>query len=421
MVSNILGRLPPCSLAASRCVRKNWCAIIDSRHLLRADLLPLRLDGFFFLGEELGLECCQTYFFSRPSTGRRISGNLSGYDDDGWILDHCNGVLLLWELLVNPATRQSVRLPPFPELSSSYHESYFLAYDPMASSSPQHYEVLVFPTLLLAANNESSHCSSWPPSPFAMHVFSSRKWRWEERSFLREGNDDTVAHRDMLPSASYYNYSEEARHAVYLRRALYVHCQNDSVMRITLWNDKYQMIESPAENQVGVAYYIGKSQQGVYYASLSEDNRCPRFRVWLLNESSCSKMEWSLKNDISLKAMLQNFPSDYTRRYNTPWILNYQKDVGNGAWIEDDPDWDFESGIVLDETKDETITTCYKGTFFLGFHPHKEIAFFFIPFSRVVSHHLNSSTFQELGLLNKPIMKSFPYTPCWMGELFENN
>ena len=47
LLADVLARLPPCSLAASRCVRKHWCAIIDTRRLLRADLLPLRLDGFF--------------------------------------------------------------------------------------------------------------------------------------------------------------------------------------------------------------------------------------------------------------------------------------------------------------------------------------------------------------------------------------
>ncbi|TVU27423.1 hypothetical protein EJB05_30032 [Eragrostis curvula] len=419
MVANILGRLAPCSLAASRCVRKRWCAIIDTRRLLRADLLPLHLDGFFFLGAELGLDFGQTYFFSRPSAGRRICGhlhNLVDEHDDRWILDHCSGLLLLWERVVNPATRQWVALPPFPELSDSLFESYYLAYDPLASS-PQHYEVLLFPTHRIQeeANNNRSSAECWPPSPFTMHVFSSRKWRWEERSFVREG----TAIADMPRPADYSQEEQQLRHTVYLRGALYVLCQNDSVMRITMQNDRYQMIVSPAENKVGVAY-LGKSQNQVYYVSLSEENRWPRFRVWLLNESY-SRMEWALKNDISLQAMVENFPTDYTARYITPWILNYQKDVSQ-AWTENDPEWDFEGGIVLDETDDDNaITTCYKGIIFLGFHPYKEIAFFLVSFSRVVSYHLNSSKVQELGILNKGIVKSFPYTSCWVGELFENN
>ncbi|TVU15600.1 hypothetical protein EJB05_39130 [Eragrostis curvula] len=250
MVANILGRLPPCSLAASRCVRKRWCAIIDTRRLLRADLLPLHLDGFF-LEEDVGLYFGQTYFFSRPSTGRRICGhlhNLVDEHDDRWILDHCNDLLLLWERVVNPATRQWVTLPSFPELSSSIFESYFLADDPLASSQ-QHYEVLLFPTHRIQeeANNNNNEC--WPPSPFTMHVFSSRKWRWEERSFVREG----TAIADMPHPADYSPEAQQLRHTVYLRGVLYVLCQNDSVMRINMQNDKYQVIKSPAENQVGVA------------------------------------------------------------------------------------------------------------------------------------------------------------------------
>ncbi|KAF8728136.1 hypothetical protein HU200_018719 [Digitaria exilis] len=71
MLANVLGRLPPRTLAASRCVRKHWCSVIDARRLLRADLLPLRLDGFFCSPSDLK---CRPSFFARPSTMRRITG-----------------------------------------------------------------------------------------------------------------------------------------------------------------------------------------------------------------------------------------------------------------------------------------------------------------------------------------------------------
>ena len=107
---------------------------------------------------------------------------------------------------------------------------FFLAYDPMASP---HYEVVLIPVPRTGANNiELKESSEWPPSPFTTQVFSSRKWRWEERSFVWEGEAaGTIA--DMQ------------RQAVYLREALYVHCQNDSVMRYTLMHSllehKYDM------------------------------------------------------------------------------------------------------------------------------------------------------------------------------------
>ncbi|KAK3150652.1 hypothetical protein QOZ80_3AG0235940 [Eleusine coracana subsp. coracana] len=223
LLIGIFGRLPPCSLAATRCVRKNWCAIIDNRRLLRTDLLPLRLDGFFFLEEVPGL-LPQRYFFSRSSTGCKISGNLDflyddeySYDDCPWILDHCNGLLLLWELVVNPATRQWVSLPPFPEPCvgmEGFYTFFFLAYDPMVSP---HYEIVVIPFVPSIEDTiKLKEESEWPPSSFATHVFSSKKWRWEERSFVREGKSaGTIA--DM--HSEYWQ--AQLHHALYLRGALY--------------------------------------------------------------------------------------------------------------------------------------------------------------------------------------------------------
>ena len=234
LLADVLARLPPCSHAASRGVRKHWWAIIDTRCLLRADLLPLRLDGFFCV-----LRTPRNYdddtlclFFSRPSTACRINADL-------YVLDHCNGLLLIWGVnpyVINPATRQRVPLPPFPEITRQrvhFKSFFFLAYDPMVSP---HYEIVLIPVPRTGTNNiELKESSEWPPSPFTMQVFSSRKWRREERSFVREGEAaETIA--DM----QYHRFQ-----AVYLRGALYVHCRNGSVMRYTsmhsLLEHKYDM------------------------------------------------------------------------------------------------------------------------------------------------------------------------------------
>ncbi|CAN6164199.1 unnamed protein product [Urochloa humidicola] len=76
-LANVLGRIGPRSLAASRIVCKHWRSIIDARRLLRADLLPLHLDGFFCNPSDV-----QSYpsFFARPSTMRRITGRLNFLD-----------------------------------------------------------------------------------------------------------------------------------------------------------------------------------------------------------------------------------------------------------------------------------------------------------------------------------------------------
>jgi hypothetical protein len=47
LLEDILRRLAPRSLAVSRSVCKAWQATIDARRFLRADQLPLRLEGIF--------------------------------------------------------------------------------------------------------------------------------------------------------------------------------------------------------------------------------------------------------------------------------------------------------------------------------------------------------------------------------------
>jgi hypothetical protein len=119
--------------------------------------------------------------------------------------------------VLNPATRQWATLPA----DQDVHGRYYLAYDPMAS--PHSYQVVAIPYRMGPPPEE------WPPSPCAAHVFSSEEWRWEERSFVRQGgqgagtiipNDDMVLiHRRV-----------STRLSVYFRGALYVHLETDAVM-----------------------------------------------------------------------------------------------------------------------------------------------------------------------------------------------
>ncbi|KAK1653732.1 hypothetical protein QYE76_071537 [Lolium multiflorum] len=119
VLAEVLRRLSPRCLAASRCVRKAWRRAIDESRLLRADLLPLSLAGIFMQFEEHKFP----EFFSRPSS-RKINANLdflppitSSSEDqmckDYNIFDHCNGLLLVNEYVVNPATRRWD--PPHPD------------------------------------------------------------------------------------------------------------------------------------------------------------------------------------------------------------------------------------------------------------------------------------------------------------------
>ncbi|KAL6637573.1 hypothetical protein ACP70R_025145 [Stipagrostis hirtigluma subsp. patula] len=119
VLADVLRRVAPRDLAASRCVCKAWRAAVDARRLLRAELLPLSLGGIFINFHNYYI----TEFFSRPSTATRppvVSGKhdylpVAGAHSWGSINNHCNGLLLvdaydeennsLPEFVLNPATR----------------------------------------------------------------------------------------------------------------------------------------------------------------------------------------------------------------------------------------------------------------------------------------------------------------------------
>jgi hypothetical protein len=152
------------------------------------------------------------------------------------IQDHCNGLLLLEDCVVNPATQQWDPLPPCP---ARYRESYgnftyeeYLVFDPMVSP---HYEVFIIPRVhwrqscrvrdeLYSAVGRSE----WPPSLCALPVFSSRSGCWEERSYIREGEPaGTIADMRRPP----YWPMNKKLYAVYWQGAVYVHCQSNFIIR----------------------------------------------------------------------------------------------------------------------------------------------------------------------------------------------
>jgi hypothetical protein len=114
------------------------------------------------------------------------------------------------------------------------------SYDPMVS--PHHFEVFCVPLVpenifyrssdnLDPDSNSSVDQESleWPlSSRCTTHVFSSRKWRWEERSFVRqqgvEPANETIADLQFHPQ-------QFQRRALYLKGEIYVQCKNNSLMR----------------------------------------------------------------------------------------------------------------------------------------------------------------------------------------------
>jgi hypothetical protein len=119
--------------------------------------------------------------FDRPDA--RPSAHVTGYlmpRRTIVIQDHCNGLILVENDVLNPATGRVVRLP-----KCSFVQDRYLAFDP--AESPHYYQVLCIPMVLTnkaepaAAYRAIAQCE-WPPSPFVLSVFSSMTGRWDGSS-----------------------------------------------------------------------------------------------------------------------------------------------------------------------------------------------------------------------------------------------
>uniref|UniRef100_A0ACD5ZYM2 Uncharacterized protein n=1 Tax=Avena sativa TaxID=4498 RepID=A0ACD5ZYM2_AVESA len=458
VLAAVLRRVPPRSLAASRCVCKAWRDAVDGRRLLRADLLPLLLAGLFVHFDE------HKYpeFLARPSSSasgaRAVSGDLSflpsaspncGYLwEEGcvdWrnynIVDHCNGLLLLRSnCVVNPATRWWHTLPTCPAKEAAGNVMYrrHLVFDPMVSP---YYEVFKIPILDdYNTTDPLMEESEWPPSLYKMYVFSSKSGCWEERGFSREG---AAAGTVNELRAGYGRCS-----AAYFRGALYVHCRPNFLLRISLSNNTYSVIKPPTDLNVEgyLEINIARSKKGVYIVALDRCwplDKC-WLRVWILNES-CGKMEWVLKHDKELKHklprqwfcrrvkwILEDINYNLFRASSSPEVnteetneekfeWNSDEDVeeedmvDHGGYLEDKKaaaekklEWYSNKdnalnhgGMVEDnywvEDEDHYDDLRNVDIRILGFHPYKEIVFLSASEETCLASHLNGSKIEELG------------------------
>jgi hypothetical protein len=251
-LADIFGRLEQRWVAVSRCVCRSWCASIDTRRLLRTDLLPLSLRGIFIHFDMHKYPA----FFSRPTLpgAAAFNGKLSflplantagcvwepnesyASREKYSIKDHCNGLLLIDKYVVNPATRRWDALPPAPPrrvqfLVSTYHDPEgtpiyetihnYLVFDPTVSA---HYQVLRICALSrMGSMDELRKKDAECPSPMCtLNVLSSRTGCWEEKRFAREGDAaGTFAEVRAQPQSG----------AVYWGGALYVHREAHFVLR----------------------------------------------------------------------------------------------------------------------------------------------------------------------------------------------
>ncbi|KAL6897355.1 hypothetical protein ACP4OV_007051 [Aristida adscensionis] len=456
VLADVLGRLAPRCLAVARRVCTAWRAAVDGRRLLRADLLPLAVGGIFINTDNSWM----TWLLSRPTAGPAVSADLSyaaveAMSTDPYFIgspfkvrDHCNGLLLLPDCVLNPATTQRARLPPPPPPpppcapEDYFYTDEYIAYDPAASP---HYEVVSVPRVRVRVyrGDEARELvpglegSEWPPASCAMHVWSSRTRRWEARCFVREGQPaGTIA--DMRVDTRVGTRTEH-REAAYWRGALYVLCQADFVMRLSLSSDTYQVIQPPVpefelyddcmydEILGGRRLSIGKSKNGVYSILVDQSH----IRLWILDETD-GQIKWEPKPFYwpppSVTTPLHSLESD------APWMLqpilsygdSFDSDIAE-AMAPEKFEWDSDVDNVLEPEKwgfRWFIT-------FLGFHPFKEVIFLNDSTQRVLAYHMNGFKIQYLGdvlprdagrYINDDVcvQSSFPYTPCWMVDLSEN-
>ncbi|CAL4913873.1 unnamed protein product [Urochloa decumbens] len=374
VLADILGRLPPRALAASRSVCKAWRALVDARGLLLRHLLPHALRGILI--DYSGYK--QPVLFARRSQPRcfpRVSGDLGYVPGFGpyhsRIIDHCNGLLLYQGAsgyyVINPATRGWESFWS-PRVDRHGDHAACLVFDPAAS--PPRYEVFWIPHL------PEPEESVRPAAPFSLGgLFSS---------------DDTLA----MPCK------------IWRRRR--------KSNRFSLKLGKYRVIKTPEDiEQVYAECYLGKSTGGVCFAILCDH----QLRIWNLNDELSGKAEWVLKHRVDLDhsalwAAVRLSERDTVTRGS--WMLSYSdsdedsgretydssgEDCGSEIVSEEQFQWDSDDDCVVDyedDGDDDDEDHEFKTIFFLGFHPYREVVFLMVS-SVTVAYHLSTSKFQWLG------------------------
>jgi hypothetical protein len=150
----------------------------------------------------------------------------------------------------------------------------------------------------------------------------------------------------------------------------------------------------------------------VFSSSYQEENK------EVTNEAS---IEWNSHEDVEGEDMVDPCYLEDKKKFvteeNFEWNSNDHNTLNNGYAHEE---------YFSDE---EHHVHCYGDIEILGFHPYKEIVFLSASQQKGLAYHLNGSKIEELGnmypkeysyfqaLSNQDAMiKSFPYTPCWLEE-----
>jgi hypothetical protein len=243
VLANILCRLPPRDVGASRGVRKAWLAVVDAHQLVLPDLFPHSVGGLFINYVDYG----HSHLFARPSAQAEINLGFLPFFRLGYhtFMGHCNGLLLTYDFIrslyvVNPATRRW-ECVAWEEKNANPH----LVFDPAASP---HYEVFSIPRapekLVLNSPQKSDFSTrlesppvQWPPSLWTLNVFSSNTRQWKKRSFIREGDGSGTMTSLRLDPLQYIYMGWRHQmvgprwsYSAYWQGSLYVHCNDDALV-----------------------------------------------------------------------------------------------------------------------------------------------------------------------------------------------
>uniref|UniRef100_M8CG40 F-box associated domain-containing protein n=1 Tax=Aegilops tauschii TaxID=37682 RepID=M8CG40_AEGTA len=356
------------------------------------------------------------------------------------VLDSCNGLLLLDDHLVNPATRQSSRFPAQPPPCAvpgctsckDIERNQYLVYDPTVSP---HYEVVLIPHIPreLSIGHIAKHACGhgpdvtameWPLSPFIIDVFSSKTRCWKEKPYTQEGQAaGTIANQKTDHDAFLY-------HSAYWHGVRYVRCEEGFMLSRVLQTDtmpmsKMEVIKLPKEKEGEP--YLGKSEKGVYCTLIHQRCTC---EVWFLDESS-GQMHWVLRNEINFELAVREYSWNHVHR--EPWTLHdpmcmsknivniMRLDDENGTLVKDVFSLDSDDENAIDTAgwpraheRDPHLFHCF------GFYPYKEIVLFYDDHSTVTAYHLKSSKIRYLGKVESfynDIREWFPYAACWVRDL----
>ncbi|TVT97838.1 hypothetical protein EJB05_56895, partial [Eragrostis curvula] len=444
-LSVVLARLPAHSLAASRRVCVAWRDLIDERRLLAPLLLPRSVGGLLLNYYNHR----HPHLFARPSATLMGGGpprHDSKFIDEpskrSWVLDHCGGLVLYTNstaalYVCNPATRRWARLPDCSAGRRKKDWCAYLAFDPATSPC---YQVLVPSSTNVPVEPYGAHPMDWP-SPWAWHVFSSRKGGWGYMFFVREGEPVGIfrgLRANICNPASGLWFS-----ATYWQGTLYVQFGREHVLRMSLSGSKYRVIRSPIyqdDSYIGASTYLGKSEKGMCFATVHHGH-C-KLRVWVLNELG-DEAAWVPTHQIDLKPCvwwaktMEAAAADGNlgqQGVEGSWLLDDCCNFAEAAfhWPEYESEWDSDNDDVVagapspsDEElplwtdwKKETRGVVYR---ILGFHPYKDVVFLYASYVGL-AYHLNSSKVQHLGNLRPHEScigpdRSFVYTPCMIGDL----